>query len=292
MTIRRFFQKSYHFIERIYRETKQFPGRVNAFGWKVAYETFIDGLIPPGKSERYITTISGYVDDYLQDLVKEYQKKDVASSAEVKKTEKVPIWCCWWQGEESMPELVHMCHTRLKQVIPNEIAELHLITMDNYQSYVTIPDHIIQKFQNGIITMTTMSDVLRFHLLYQYGGYWLDSTVFFTGEIPMEYFTNDFFCQRMADPIKCQREACKGNWCGFSMAGKAGSIVFEYMIDAFSKWWSDYDTIIDYVLIDYILWTGFRMIPAIHQTIDQVPNNNEDIFEGIISSIDETKRYA
>ena len=50
-------------------------------------------------------------------------------------------------------------------------------------------------------------------------------------------------------------------------------------MDAFSKWWKDYNTIIDYVLIDYILWTGFRKIPAIHEIIDKVPNNNEDIFE-------------
>lgn len=280
MTVKRFFQRAYHFIERIIKESRDFPGKLKNFGWKVAYETFIDGLVPPGKKERYITTISDYVDNYFKDLVEEYKDIEGNQSDEKKYGfDKTPIWCCWWQGEESMPELVHMCHTRLKQVIPKDKAQLHLITLDNYQSYVTIPEHIIKKFNDGIITMTTMSDILRFHLLYKYGGYWLDSTVFFTGDIPKEYFTEDFFCQRMADPIKCQREACKGNWCGFSMAGKKGSIVFRYMMDAFSKWWKDYNTIIDYVLIDYILWTGFRKIPAIHEIIDKVPNNNEDIFE-------------
>ena len=51
------------------------------------------------------------------------------------------------------------------------------------------------------------------------------------------------------------------------------------MNEAFSRWWSYYDTIIDYVLIDYLLWSGFKAIPAIHETIDAVPDNNEDIFE-------------
>ena len=179
-----------------------------------------------------------------------------------------------------MPELVKLCHTRLKQVIPADKAQLHLITLDNYRDYVTLPEHIVDKFQRKVITMTTMSDVLRFALLEKYGGYWLDATVFFTGEIPEEYFSGRFYCQRMAsDPEKVNREACRGNWCGFSMAGPKGSVVFRFMSEAFSRWWAHYDTIIDYVLIDYMLWTGFKFVPAIRQTIDAVPDNNEDIFE-------------
>ena len=179
-----------------------------------------------------------------------------------------------------MPELVKMCHTRLKQVIPEEKAELHIITLENYKDYVDIPEHIVEKFDSGIVTMTTMSDVLRFCLLERYGGYWLDATVFFTGDIPEEYFTRDFYCQRMTNkPELVAREACKCNWCGFSMHGEKGNIIFRYMVDAFSHWWSKYDTIIDYVLIDYMLMTGYRHIPAITSIIDTVENNNEDIFE-------------
>ena len=75
MTIKRFFERTYHFSERIVRESKVFPGRLKVFGWKVAYETFIDGLMPPGKKERYITTVSNYVDGYLEDLVEDYKER-------------------------------------------------------------------------------------------------------------------------------------------------------------------------------------------------------------------------
>ena len=51
------------------------------------------------------------------------------------------------------------------------------------------------------------------------------------------------------------------------------------MNDAFSLWWKKYDTIIDYVLIDYLLWSGFKSVPAISEVINSVPDNNEDIFE-------------
>lgn len=277
--MKRFLQRAHHLLERIVRESRAFPKRYKVFGWKVAKETFIDGLIPPGKSKKYISTIQEYVDTYLEDLLKEYQEKTTEQIEQVCDNNKVPVWCCWWQGVESMPELVKMCHTRLKQVIPADKAELHLVTLENYKSYVDIPKHILDKFDNGIITMTTMSDVLRFHLLERYGGYWLDSTVFFTDDIPEEYFSGKFYCQRMTESELTKREACKCNWCGFSMAGPRGSVVFKYMKDAFAKWWKDYDTIIDYVLIDYLLMSGYKHVPEISKVINQVPNNNEDIFE-------------
>lgn len=277
----RVFQRAYHFALRIIKEIKRFPEQYGAFGWNVARETFIDGLFPPGKREKYINTVSAYVDKYLCDVIKkyrEYSQKTIDLYGEPREG-KLLIWCCWWQGFESMPEIVRMCHDRLKQIIPQDRAELKLITLDNYREYVDIPEHIVKKFQSGIITMTTMSDILRFELLYKHGGYWLDSTVFFTGKIPEQYFMEKFFCQRMADPVKWKREACKGNWCGFSMAGNKENFIFAYMRECFANWWKDYDTIIDYVLIDYILLSAYRHIPAVAEIINSVPDNNEDIFE-------------
>ena len=175
MGIGRIFQRAYHLGERIVREGKVLPMRWRTFGAKVALETFWDGLIPPGKTPRYIRTIENYVDGVLQPLTEKHQQQP---QMQPQLTEgKIPIWCCWWQGEAQMPELVKMCHARLKQVIPASKAELHLITLDNYRDYVQLPEHIIKKFENKIITMTTMSDVLRFALLEKYGGYWLDATV-------------------------------------------------------------------------------------------------------------------
>ena len=279
MGIRRILQRAYHLGERVVREGRALPGRWRVFGSGVALETFRDGLIPPGKSPRYLHTIEEYVDKAMAPVVERYEHR-TDDSMRPQVGEKIPVWCCWWQGEAQMPELVKMCQARLKQVLPGDRAELHLITLDNYRDYVTIPAHIIEKFEKKIITMTTMSDVLRFALLEKYGGYWLDATVFFTGEIPEEYFSGRFYCQRMVNNTELvKREACRGNWCGFSMAGPRGSIVFRYMSDAFSHWWANYDTIIDYVLIDYLLWTGFRKVPAVRAVIDAVPDNNEDIFE-------------
>lgn len=275
-------RRAIHLYQRIIKMCREYPTKWHDYGMKVANVSFIDGIIPPGKSPAYIQTISEYVNSFAADLAGGYARKkndDQFENRLCSTKAEYPIWCCWWQGEDSMPELVRLCYTRLKQIIPEEV-QLRLITLDNYQQYVTFPEHILNKFNQGIITMTTMSDVLRFLLLEKYGGYWLDATVFFSGNIPDEYFTENFFCQKMSENTKyAKREACRSMWCGFSMAGKANLVIFRYMNEAFFKWFQEYDSIIDYVLIDYLLWSGYTQVPEIAAIINQVPDNNEDIFE-------------
>ena len=206
--------------------------RWRVFGPKVACLTFLDGVIPPGKHIWYIKAISEYVDAFLADLVNQYQTCENTSETRPD-GEKIPIWCCWWQGVEQMPELVRMCNDRLRQLLPTEEAELRMITKDNYRNYVDIPAHIIEKFECGKMSITALSDVLRVALLAQYGGFWIDATVFISDRFPVEFIQNDFFTQRMFDPVKWKHEACKGRWCGFLMGGKAENIIFLLLRDAF-----------------------------------------------------------
>ena len=147
--MRRFFQRAYHFLERVKNESMNFPKNVKHFGFRTAKAIFIDGLFPPGKSEKYIAEIERFIDEAMGDFVRSYKINDnwKNESEKYPKSEKVPVWVCWWQGEESMPELVKMCFKRLKDTLPADITELHLITFDNYKDYVMFPAHIEQKFK-------------------------------------------------------------------------------------------------------------------------------------------------
>lgn len=276
----RLLQRAYHFGQRIVRESKQFGKHYKNFGFRIAVTIFVDGLIPPGKSLHYISIIENYVDDYMKSLTKKYADESLPSPAngnhEDDKT--IPVWCCWWQGESGMPELVEMCNRRLKQALP-ENAELHMITMKNYRNYVQIPEHIMKKYRDGLISMTALSDVLRVMLLRKYGGMWIDATVFISGEFPKEFLSGNFYTQKMYDPQKWHREACKGRWCGFLMAGPKEHIIFRYLEEAFIQWWKDFDCVIDYVILDYFLLAAYKTVPVIRQQIDAVPDNNIDIFE-------------
>lgn len=264
------------YLTIVKKELKSFKSHVHNFGLRIAIIQFIDGILIPNKRPYYIKTIEKYVDHFFKDFIKNYESINIKPT--FVNLDKFPIWICWWQGVDTMPEIVQMCYQRLQNIIP-EYAKLHVITLKNYLDYVDMPDNIIDKFNHKIITMATMSDVLRMCLLSKYGGYWLDATVFFTGNIPIEYFQKQFYCQKMYDEEKNKREACKGRWCGFSMAGRNDNVLFHFMKDGFFKWWERYDDIPDYVLIDYMILIAYKNIPDVTRCINAVENNNEDIFE-------------
>lgn len=277
--MKRLLLRGWHLLYRIIGGVKQFPKHKNSFGFHIAWIIFIDGLIPPGKSQNYINKIEKFVSDYLRPLVEKYQNDAYLPHKMIEISfDKVPVWCCWWQGEDKMPELVKMCNDRLRQVLPDE-AEIHMITEKNYKEYVELPDYIIQKFKTGKMSITALSDVLRVALLSEYGGFWIDSTVFVSGAFPKEFISRDFYTQRMYDPEKWSREACKGRWCGFMIAGSQQNIIFRFLKDAFYQWWKDYDCVIDYVILDYFLLAAYHGIPIVRKIIDNVPNNNTNVFE-------------
>lgn len=266
-----------HLGGRFKNEAGKFPERRKEYGFKVAAATYLDGLIPPGKHPFYIRTVEAYVDGFMQPIVEKYRDHPVHEKLE-HKPGKVPVWCCWWQGVENMPELVRMCNDRLRHFIPDE-AELRMLTAENYREFVELPPWVIEKFEAGKMSITALSDILRVALLAEHGGFWIDSTVFISDRFPVEFIRSDYYAQRMYDPVKWKHEACKGRWCGFLMGGKPGNVIFRLLRDAFFAWWKDHDSVIDYVILDYFLLAGYKQVPAIREQVDNLPDNNPDVFE-------------
>lgn len=124
----------------------------------------------------------------LEEFDKYYIEKEHKSSNK--------IWICWFQGLENAPELVKECY---KSVLENNSdKDIILITAENLEKYVSFPNYIIDKWKKGIITNTHMTDILRLELLINYGGLWLDATVFCTQKAPdYLYDSNLFFFQAL-----------------------------------------------------------------------------------------------
>ena len=74
-----------------------------------------------------------------------------------------PIWTCWWQGEEAMPDIVRACYNAMRLHADNH--PVILITEKNYKEYVDMPEYIIRKLKDGTIDLTHFSDILRMMLL-------------------------------------------------------------------------------------------------------------------------------
>ena len=118
-------------------------------------------------------------------------------------TQSNKVWVCWFQGMDKAPSLVRRCYDSLcEKLVDREIV---LITEDNMFNYVSFPDYIVEKWRDGEITHTHMTDLLRLELLIKYGGTWIDATVLCTRDrkdIPDYFFDSDLFLFQTLKPGK------------------------------------------------------------------------------------------
>ena len=70
------------------------------------------------------------------------QYKDVVPTGDVI-DESYPIWFCWLQGEEQMPEAIRLCYDSVKRRAGNR--RVILITDENISQYITIPDLLLMR---------------------------------------------------------------------------------------------------------------------------------------------------
>lgn len=111
------------------------------------------------------------------------------------------VWVCWFQGIENSPTVVQKCYQSLKENLTE--SEIVLLTSENMFDYVSFPDYILNLWKKGIITNTHMTDLLRLELLINYGGMWIDATVFCTekqSNIPKYFFESDLFMFQCLKP--------------------------------------------------------------------------------------------
>lgn len=142
------------------------------------------------------------------------------------------IWNMWLQGEDKAPFIVQKSMSRLSQHLPENL-ELVTITEENMNDYIEFPDYIMDKYKKGLITKTHFSDLVRARLLSQYGGIWVDSTVYTSKDIPFELLNQDFFTINENNRYTGSRYVSKSRWTGFLMGG---GIVF-YLLFWMSYSW-------------------------------------------------------
>ena len=87
------------------------------------------------------------------------------------------IYAMWWQGKDNMLETIQICKKSQEKYARRIGAKYHFITKYNLYDYVNIPDKFISMLENGIISITHFSDLVRMTLLESLGGCWIDYTV-------------------------------------------------------------------------------------------------------------------
>lgn len=177
-------------------------------------------------------------------FVREYRRKNDKKNAELPKEQSKKVWLCWLQGIENAPQIVKICHRSLVKNLHDR--EIIVITSENYREYITFPENIQTKFEQGTITRTHFSDLLRMELLLQYGGTWIDATVLCTSDQIPEYMLNtDLFFYQMLKPGRDGNAAVMSSW--FITACKNNPVLLLTR-ELIYHYWEHHNFMMDYFL--------------------------------------------
>lgn len=217
--------------------------------------------------------IISYIENNYSDTIKKYEFSENLNKENVNNQSK--IWIFWWQGIENAPPIVKSC---IESVISKaKGSEVVIITKNNVDKYSDISEIIYSKLDDKKISLTHFSDILRFNLLKNHGGLWMDATIFvkeeFEADGECDLFTNTGFNDREFFNI------ASGRWTGFMIGGIKNHELFKFMDEMFERYWKKEDSLIDYFLIDYILNIAYeRNIGNFKFFIDNNINNNSNMF--------------
>lgn len=199
------------------------------------------------------------------------------------------VWICWWQGLENAPDIVKKCVASIKKNIGNK--KLIIIDENNYTNYVKIPKIISDKREKGIITRTNYSDLLRLSLLAEYGGMWLDSTFFCVNNIE-KYFNLPLWSIKRPDYFHAS--VASGYFAGYSLyCNEDNRKIFAIIRDFFIHYWENNDTMVDYLMVDYMIALVIKNYPYAKKMFGLIPNNNDNCDElfKIMNNIYEEEKW-
>lgn len=255
------------FSKRI-QEVRQLAGN---FGKGFAIQCLVRRALSFSIYERYIYR---YLDAFFTPIVEKFAA-EYDPNAVIENSYPNKIWTSWWQGEDCAPELVKVCIESQRKAFASLGTEVIVLTKDNWNQYIDLPQHIMDKLESGRITITHFSDILRAELLKRYGGLWIDATVFCTKPIDTSVLNEGLFtvkCHDSSEFLTLQR------WSGFLFGDRENSKLFTFMAEAFSYYWQRKDALVAYLLIDYIIAIAYAHFSDVREQIDDIPTSNKNLW--------------
>ena len=212
--------------------------------------------------------------DFVLKLRKEAQIDESSNENEEVDTEfpKI-IWTMWQQGEAQIPETVKASLKTIKDFAKRNGCELHLLTDENLADFINIPADIAEKYKKKELSAAHYSDIIRFSLLYQYGGIWMDATLFVSPYATLEIFEGDFFTLNHP-PIhtdKIERAIGDFKWSGFFLAGKKGKPYFKHILDLYLYYVRKFPIFIHYLMMDFIILSEYKCNDEFSTLVDGLP---------------------
>jgi hypothetical protein len=249
----------------------------NEFG---AYVCFVKSFQTLVKNIPWIKNLAGIckynvITQYLYndfiDIIEQFNFNSQKNLAKIGKD--FSIWVMWWQGIDNAPDIVKTCVKSIFKHRGNH--EVIIIDQYNYSKYVFIDDKYISMLNEGFITKTQFSDILRLNLLYQNGGVWLDATYLLTEDISNTIADYEFYTIRHGKNRTFPMS--KGLWTGSAIGFSKHNECLELIIKLYETYFDKHKVLVDYFLIDYIFAVCCDNSNRARKMFLSVPKNNINV---------------
>ncbi len=227
--------------------------------------------------EEYLMIIDSYMNTFLQKKIAKYQQispDHLAASPAV--LDRIPVWIFWWQGIDAMPEIIQLCYQSVCHNLPAGRVSIHFLDQHNYKEYITLPDIVEEKLSQEVIKIAHFSDILRSTLLFEYGGWWIDASIFIGKPLSADFVcANSFFTQCYGFPVDAPYpDPAKGRWATYLLRSPKGFPLFEFLYECWLFYLDRHDKVLDYYLTDYMIAIAYHHFEWAKNVIDAVLPNN------------------
>lgn len=133
------------------------------------------------------------------------------------------IWQYWDTGLENAPDIVKACMASVDKYKGD--IERVILTKDNIKDYVNIPDFLYKMRDKGIIKPAHFSDIVRTYLLTEYGGCWIDATIYLTAPLPQYIQESELFVLQNDE----EKDFDGLNMANYFISSKGNSVILNKM---------------------------------------------------------------
>lgn len=183
-----------------------------------------------------------------------------------------PVWVMWMQGKENMPEINRICYNSLLRNIGDhsmmfiDTSNLPIITSSDCElSWNTAIDSALN---DGRINAMHYSDFLRVWLLYNFGGIWSDSTLFYCDKIDNFIQDRYFYSAKHITGPEYNQFPVEGLVSSYFICSAKGHPLFKFVYESMLAILNEEKCIKLYFTLDYLLKIAIESNPWLRKQID------------------------
>ena len=234
-------------INKLLAETKL--QRQN-FGFKYSSSFFMAKLLKFKKFKTRKLAIK-LLDKEFGYIFQKLSKKEYKPAAQLNKN----IFVYWANGFNDLPPIVDLCLKNLKTYFFD--YDIHLVDDKNLSKYIQLDQNILTLYKSSFITVQTFSDIIRFNLLYKYGGIWCDATLLFLEKLPLDSILQNYGFYSL-NFKSCEKEKLWGKvyqitWSTFFLVSDKNNPNMEACVTFYNNYYKKHNYAIDYFMNDYML---------------------------------------